>query len=90
MHLAKCPFLHDFQIHENFRGNLIRMFLIHSLLTHHIIVFKKQFYVQETLGTFLVKNFPNWNMEVVNFQVLNIRLQLPPHPILTSNYSRKM
>ena len=52
MYPAKCPILHDFQIHANFRGNLIRMFLIHSLLTHHIVVFQKQLDGQETLGVF--------------------------------------
>lgn len=52
MYPAKCPILHDFQIHADFRGNLIRMFLIDSLLSHHIVVFKKQFYIQETLGVF--------------------------------------
>lgn len=86
-YLAKCPFLHDFQIHVNFRENLIRMFLIHSLLTHHNVVFKKQFYVQETLGAFfffnnlfLVKFSPCWSIEVVHFQVLSIQLELPPTP----------
>lgn len=72
------------------------MFLIHSLLTHHIVVFKKQFYIQETLGAFFFKYnlslgqfFPSWRMEVVHVQVLSIEFELPPTLILTSNNSCK-
>lgn len=86
-HLAKRSVLHDIQIHANFRENVIRMFLIHSLLTHRIVVLKKQFYVQETLrafffknNLFLVKFSPNWRMEVAHFQVLSTELELPPPP----------
>lgn len=89
MYVAKRPFLQDVQIHVNFRENLIRMFLIYSLLTHHFVVFKNNFISKKPWGHLKKNNLvlvkkvsplPTWNKEVVHFQVLSIKLELSLPP----------